>query len=110
MINSHFMYRPIAGFINICIRRAFHEGIYGLRSLLIHEITHSLVSVIITPAYIHDNEWHAKYAYQLQLLLDTMILMTLYKITFCYYYKKIPLRNCLHRQLLKSVLPLIFHL
>ena len=39
-----FICRPIVGFTNICVNRAFDEGIEQLRSILTHEITHALVS------------------------------------------------------------------
>ena len=39
-----FICRPIFGFTNICVNRALSDGIMNLRSILIHEITHALVS------------------------------------------------------------------
>lgn len=35
--------RPIVGFANICVNRAFDKGLANLRKILIHEITHAFV-------------------------------------------------------------------
>ena len=37
-------FRPIFGFANICVNRALKDGVENLRSILIHEISHALVS------------------------------------------------------------------
>jgi leishmanolysin-like peptidase len=46
--------RPVAGWANVCVNRAFNDGLMNLRSILIHEISHALVFSSVLYAFYRD--------------------------------------------------------